>query len=840
MQHPASPAAARASTRYRAAAFALMVLLSLSLVASGLVLPTSIALAATGSEVTVTAASQDPDVAAAPFPELAVTVSQTTDLQAQGILVSWTGASLSQPPTGQTGGADFLQIAQCWGDDPDHPGQPDRRTCQYGAVAAPGTSRDAVRSDPLSVAAEDVQYTVPKAGFASPTYTSIPFIARNGEVISSVGELNGKKVITDTNVNSNKFFTKITTNEVPWAGSGTDGTGSVKFELQTLAQSPGLGCGEAVTAPDGIVSGASCWLVVIPRGTADIGESSVLRSGLFWDSWKHRVAIKLDFRALGVRCALGAAERQLSGSELVGAAIASWQPVLCNAAGGSVYSVITGAESDALLAANGKETAPLALTSRAFAGEATDSLKYAPIALTGVTIAFAVDRFPDAFGGVPDDVLERSRLPFSSMNLTPRLVAKLLTSSYLQSVPSGTDRTHLGYLSNEKPGHNASNLTSDPDFLAINDSEWAFQALSSPAIADLLVPQGRSDAAWAVWSYVLADPDALDFLAGVPDPWGMVVNPWSSIDAAKNLSGTALELPRDNFPKSDPVELPATTDAGAVNLVTWRPYTNDFDASAYLVLRGDGQVLGGWDVFGVPPKYTKTGRDLPGFQKVLGLTDTASAARYAVVTASLLNPAGQFVSPSTDSLLSAASAMTPNQKQPQVFGFDPTSSAAKAAKQAYPLALPVFAAVSPKMTDAAVRASYAAFIRYASTTGQVAGTSLGELPEGYAPIPAVWRTLAEAAAAAILSGPMPATTHTPAPPARSTTSSGSPDSSVTPPAVVIPDPVATGDPAGSLAGPVTQDDPDISLVSSTVPLVGLGGLAALIAIPVISRIRRPQ
>ncbi len=807
---------------------------------SGAVVPLDRADAAgSSSAVTVEAADQDTDIAHAPFPDLAVTVSQTQGLEAQGIVVSWTGASLSQAPTGQTGGANFLQIMQCWGDDPDNPGQPDRRTCQYGAVASPGATRDSVRSGPDAIAAQDQQYSVPAQGFASPAYTSIPFLARSGETISSITETAGVRSINSTNINSNKFFTKLTTNEIPWAGSASDGTGTTKFEVQTLAQSPGLGCGAPVTGTDGSVSGASCWLVVIPRGTADVEENSIIRSGLFWDAWKHRVAVKLDFRPLGVRCALGASERQLSGSELVGAAIASWQPALCNASGGSVYSLITGAESDAALAANGKVTAPLALTSRPLAAGTTDTLAYAPIALTGVAIAFSIDRFPSAFGGVPQDALARSRLPFTAMKLTPRLLAKLLTNSYLQSLPSGADRSHVGYVSPTEAGHNAQNLTADPDFLAINDPEWAYQSLSSAAIADLLVPQGRSDTAWQVWSYILADPDARDFLSGIPDPWGMIVNPWNSIDAAKNSSGTALQLPRDNFPKSDPIEVPASASGGEINLVTWRPYTNDLDASAYLTLRGDGQVLGAWDILSSPAKYTKTSRDLTGFQKVMGVTDTASAARYAVVTVALENPAGAFVTPTNDSLLAAAAAMTPSASQPQVFGFDPTSTAAKTAVAAYPLAMPVFAAVSPKMGDADTRASYAAFIRYASTTGQTSGPALGQLPDGYAPIPTAWRALAESAAATIKAGG----STTPTLPTKSATTTTRPTSTTTTttsttPVVTDGNPEASGDTAGALAGAVTKDDADMTLVSASVPLAGGLGIAALVLISLLSRIRR--
>ncbi len=48
-----------------------------ALLTTGLLVPTA-APADDSSEVTVTAAEQDPDVANAPFPDLSVTVSQTT------------------------------------------------------------------------------------------------------------------------------------------------------------------------------------------------------------------------------------------------------------------------------------------------------------------------------------------------------------------------------------------------------------------------------------------------------------------------------------------------------------------------------------------------------------------------------------------------------------------------------------------------------------------------------------------------------------------------------------------------------------------------------------------
>ncbi len=87
------------------------------------------------------------------------------------------------------------------------------------------------------------------------------------------------------------------------------------------------------------------------------------------------------------------------------------------------------------------------------------------------------------------------------------------------------------------------------------------------------------------------------------------------------------------------------------------------------MLRGDGMMLGGWDN-STPPKFGKTVRELFGGQKVIGLTSTPAAELYQTVTASLRNPAGQFVAPTQDSLSAAAAAMTPTAAQPNVVAYD--------------------------------------------------------------------------------------------------------------------------------------------------------------------------
>jgi hypothetical protein len=94
------------------------------------------------------------------------------------------------------------------------------------------------------------------------------------------------------------------------------------------------------------------------------------------------------------------------------------------------------------------------------------------------------------------------------MKLTPRLVAKLLTQSYRGSVVG-----HPDYLS-----HNPTGLTVDPGFLKLNPDYKGFAAHFQPP--DALVQLGSSDLISLLWSWVIADPDARDFLAGKPDKYG--------------------------------------------------------------------------------------------------------------------------------------------------------------------------------------------------------------------------------------------------------------------------------------------------------------------------------
>jgi hypothetical protein len=647
-----------------------------------------------------------------------------------------------------------------------------------------------------------------------------------------VADEDGTKSVDDEiDLNNNQFFTNYTNNQVKWGGSDNSGNGYSKFEIQTVMQSPALGCGTPLVSGS-IATGQSCWLVAIPRGVADNGQNSTSKSGLLWDSWKHALAVKLDFRPVGVRCSIGAAEKQISGSELISRAVSSWQPKLCSVPGGAAYVLSTGNEADALNAAATDPNAPIAITSEPLNNSSEDPLLYAPLAVSGIAVSFAIDRSAKTLGKVPQQYIQDNYSPFSSMNLTPRLLAKLLTASYLDALPP-SNKSHIGYIDSSHPGSNPRNITKDPDFLAVNDIEWKYQSIYDIGLSDAITPLGRSDMASQVWSYIMSNEDGRAFMRGEPDPWGMVVNPWYSVDESLNPTSQALEIPSRSFPKADPIEVPDTSrepfGTGAINLVAWRPYVSDFDAAAYKVLRGDPMRLGNWDTSKQPPAFNKTSGEPQGNQRVMALTLTSSSTKYSCVNASLLNPSGNFVAPSALSMSAAEAAMTPTKLNNQVMEYNFSSDSAKMAESAYPLTMPIYAAVNPSELDLSLRSAYGAFIKYAATQGQIAGTELGQLPPGYAPLSQGLIQQALQTASLVSLGESqptanPTTVPVPVPSDGSTTDGGTPQ--------------PTGNAAQLSLGPLTPIDPQLTPLAATVPFSFSAGVIASFIYPRIGRRRR--
>lgn len=720
----------------------------------------------TGTPQTSSAVTQQPNDPA--FPGLKVTVSQTEGLVDQAITVSWSGLQ----PTGLLPGStairhdgfhnNYLQIFECWGNDPnpsiptDAP-QPARETCEFGGatnlsfdITGQATAdREANKTDPLERTAvgwngqpldywknADVPFWDVASGWPHPVAGAAP--------------------VTDPHVNSADFNLN-STNEDPFAVTYANGQGQALFHVATSRNAPGLGCGDPVAGPDGTQVGQSCWLVVVPRGDYDLAGYGGIRPGTRVDkipnqylmssplsatNWSHKLAFKLDYKSVSAGCPLGAVERPVAGSELATEAMTNWQPTLC-AQAGQPYSFAQLPEDSARLnlAAQTVGSAPMIFTSQPVPTDPQHPVVYSPVALTGAVIAFTIERQVNSFGTVdkqptPQAELDLTGSRIAHLNLTPRIVAKLLTESYqraIAKVPAGSSPPQY--------------LSQDPDFLAVNpEFEYLTATSYASAGADVMVQLPDSDATQALWAWVLADPSARAFLSGQPDPWGMTVNP-----NYKNLFTAAPAT----VPKSDQ-NCFASTIPGAKDLciTDWAPYVNDMhDAAA----KTRGCTTGArttWDPNAAPPQYVANGSAIPGQCYLLSVTDAASAAKYGLQTANLLNADGQFVGPTQAGLEAGAAAMTPFSGTPDMKTLLPTTKT----NGAYPLTMLTYGSVEPNGLDTDARKAYAELALYAALDGQTQGLSYGDLPPGYAPLPPDLRLQGVTAASKIISGlPVPAT-----------------------------------------------------------------------------------
>ncbi|MFE3072222.1 hypothetical protein [Streptomyces sp. NPDC059247] len=642
------------------------------------------------------------------FSGLEVTVHQTRDLRAQGLKVTWRGGT---PTQGRK--SDYLQIMQCWGDDP---AGPKREQCQFGGAATSGGNFGThiarrellVGTDPLE---KEYDELIPSPEYpGQKTSPFVPFRPVSGPPT---------KKTTDWT-----YFGPGDTNEEFFAATQPDGTGEVAFNLQTTREAPHLGCGDPLgTGTD--VRGRRCWLVVVPRGSHDPDGSTGVdhrpnTSPFTTTNWDRRIVFPLDFLPVREPCPTDRTERRMTGSELVTDAVTSWQSALC-ATGTTRFTFSQRGEE----LARGNLTRPtattpgLAFTVEPVEGGEKAGFVHAPVAVSGLTVGV----FWEASGiGLVRD-----------LRLSPRLLAKLLTSSYPLDVR---------YLTYDRPAPehlkgNPDSLVRDPEFLELNPAFARSPQAPQVYPGGILLSAERSDATKVVWDYLRANAESRAFLEGRPDPWGMKVNPHFK-DLGLVTDGSY------EFPKADPTETEIKVGEKSITYgaIDRSPYAVDLHDAARWVRRGtnnakyealdDPTAAGGLKLSG--PEY------LPGERRAYGLTDAASAVRYQLQVAALPNADGTYVRPTTTSLL-AAVGQYKDSAVPGVLAADP----ARTRGDAYPLTVVTYAAASTKL-PADARRDYARVLRYAAGPGQKQGTAPGELPYGYAPLPQKLRTLAASAA----------------------------------------------------------------------------------------------
>lgn len=528
-----------------------------------------------------------------------------------------------------------------------------------------------------------------------------------------------------------------TTNELWQARTRPDGAGSVFMELFTDFEAQHLGCGR----PQDSGAPRSCWLVGVPRWAGEPNgqepTNAELYSPLSQTLWDRRVEVPLGFAPVASGCQIGSGLKQILSNDVSLAALRSWQPTLCGSSATAV-SVLGPLQDFTVRAA---VSGPNRLGVVGLPELDRPTQVRAPLTTTGLVVAFSLDRrIP--FGSATYD---QNGTRESAMNLTPRLVAKLLTQSYDSgAAPNGGRKT--GYNGSEPsgsfrpvytparnfPADNPQTMLDDPEFVAINPD--VVQWLSTgdfgrrDQMADLLVTAGDADAYSVLWQWVLADPGAKAFLAGEADPDGMTVNPYYK---------DVLTAETSTFPLFDPtcvdnLEDPAAERFPLLCQINNHPRAKDDTDAALSAVRGDSKRVNvaPLQYTGNPAEltYRAEARQQQGQSAVLAVTTSAVAERFGLPTAALQNADGAFVT-ATDASLSAARSQMASRSDGVLV---PAPGAVSGT--GYPLTTNSYAVVDVSVTTQDQNDAFAALLDYAAGEGQQVGNAVGQLPPGYAPM----------------------------------------------------------------------------------------------------------
>ncbi|WP_025157766.1 hypothetical protein [Leifsonia aquatica] len=692
-------------------------------------------------------------------PGLSMTVSQTKNLVSQGVTVTVAGArgGIISPAK------EWVEVFQCWGT----PGEtaPDPEHCQTGVGGSDVRATDnaisfrGLGSDRLLAGGDWVGTSV------------VPFRAIDGTLSATPG--------------SNPYFNRTSTNEFTRLVIGPSGAATRTFELQTTTESRGLGCGAQAHAP----STSQCWLVAVPFvldtvTDLNLGGGGAFASALTPSLWAQRLQVKLEFADQSVACGDNAQVLSV-GSELLSPAVASWGSGLCSATGSQLgYSKLADPQ---VRTAVGSGSAAFGFTTQPIEG--STSTLYAPTALSGVVIAVMLDYRPCGYGA-PEEAIERcgypdkataerefakAGSPVTGIRLNPRLIAKLLTQSY--GILALAERPGLTQTAPWLNSFNQGSLFRDKEFLALNP-ELKYMSFFTGGDTDRLLQTEilRSDAAAAVWRWILADTDARSFLDGCPDPYGAVINPFYSTRTYAECTSDASELEAAAYAVRRSTMSPETFDKSLAP--TYPPADASYPTVLYaqedarpnpqhpdeeipvgtlvdlVPKQSDMQFIARSTLRAEPPRglwcsaYTEAAQCQPPQWKgiaqrqavservVFSITDAADAARYLLPTALLCDGSdaktAHCVGADTAGLTKAANEFAKSS----VDGVLQPAAKADYAGGAYPLTLPVYGLVNTQNLSSADAKPIADILEYAATSGQKPGTRPGELTPGYAPLTA--------------------------------------------------------------------------------------------------------
>ena len=493
-----------------------------------------------------------------------------------------------------------------------------------------------------------------------------------------------------------------------------DGNGAVKFEVRSAVENESLGCSDTVT----------CSLVVIPiNGISCVDEDNECRKGgrfepgqsnfagegvdvavspsLWWSpsNWGNRFSIPLDFGLAPDACDVldSRPPTGFYGSELMAQAALQWSPSYCldKKRFKFQHNKMSDAAAFALMEGGGGAAA---LVSSRYEARGTDPVAYAPTSVTGFSIGYVIDR--------PGNAGE-----FTDLRLNARLLAKLLTQSYLGSERG---RGHPGVEANPV------SINLDPEFQRLNPG---LDTIGREAAATILSLSESSDVIQTLTSYIATDEDAMAFVGGKADPWGMQVNP----------SYEDIKLPRPEWPLLDDYVPPTNDECYAQNPA---PYFNQVAAPVTSLRKISEAILDAWpnvqtkcerSTLTEPWKIGRVDRQGVGTRFLLGIVSMGDAERLGLDQASLATRRA-YVGPTEGAIAKALRLATHSKSGAEPFTLD----MAKLVKaDAYPGTMIVYTAARTSNLPAEDADKVAQFIEVATTEGQQQGFGNGQLPPGY-------------------------------------------------------------------------------------------------------------
>jgi hypothetical protein len=522
-------------------------------------------------------------------------------------------------------------------------------------------------------------------------------------------------------------------------GDTVCGTGFADFQVQTSVQNSQLGCDDKnpcslVVEPNwgGNGSGGAC-----TDHSQDYPNANNLNSGVNaqnngdgWFNpcaWNDRIVVPLFFAKTPTSyCPASNSQFGSEGSPALERAMNQWRPAWCTSASSPlVFDYDSGvdeyqARSDFLNGGSAlAESTDVALVNDPASAVQTSGsprkFTYAPIVTTGIAIAYYVDN-------------KTTGEPITNLVLNARLVAKLLTESYSLQFGHCTSSTEA-QATNCDPADigNPASIFQDPEFLALNPGYTAANFNFGPAAnsGDFLpvVLAGNSDMTYELTRWIASDPDARAFLEGQPDGNGMHVNYYYQQQQTYPVSQFSVLDPGFTDPH------PTVGKVSATMQIAWNPVSGLDNVASHLAnwTSSGNNFFPACSVNGAqPPCPLVNPKNAPenlSQRTLFAVVDQGTAAAFHFPTAKLVNPAGNAVGPTIDSMSAAVGAMQANpDKITQFQNYSSTSPGA------YPLTEVQYAMVPTCGLSQSKVTAVTTFLNDVAGSAQLYGPSLGELP----------------------------------------------------------------------------------------------------------------